>query len=77
VVCSNAQVTSIPAHPSDLTPAWLTEVLGTEVVAVEVLEHSFATNQRARIAPTYANRPVLLPAEYEAVKRAALEGVGA
>lgn len=54
MVCSNAQVTSIPAHPSDLTPAWLTEVLGTEVVAVEVLEHSFATNQRARIAPTYA-----------------------
>jgi len=29
------------------------------------------------IAPTYANRPVLLPAEYEAVKRAALEGVNA
>jgi threonine synthase len=29
------------------------------------------------IAATYANRPVLLPAEYEAVKRAALEGVDA
>ena len=28
-------------------------------------------------APTYANRPALLPAEYEAVKRAALEGVNA
>lgn len=53
-MCSNAAMASIPTHPSDLTPAWLTEVLGTEVTGVEVLEHSFATNQRARVAPTYA-----------------------
>jgi threonine synthase len=30
-----------------------------------------------RIADTYANHPVVLPAEYEAVKRAALDGVDA
>ena len=29
------------------------------------------------IADTYANQPVVLPAEYEAVKRAALDGVDA
>ena len=45
---------SIPARPSDLTPAWLSEVLGTEVTGVEVLAHAFATNQRARIGLTYA-----------------------
>jgi hypothetical protein len=47
-------MTSIPAHPNDLTPAWLSDALGTEVTGVEVLHHSFATNQRARIGLTYA-----------------------
>lgn len=45
---------TIPAQPSDCTPAWLCEVLGTEVTGVEVLDHAFATNQRARIGLTYA-----------------------
>lgn len=44
----------LPAHPNDLTPAWLSDALRTEVTGVEVLHHSFATNQRARIALTYA-----------------------
>jgi hypothetical protein len=47
-------MTSLPAHPSDLTPVWLSSALGTEVTGVEVLHHSFATNQRARIGLTYA-----------------------
>lgn len=45
----------LPAEPSDISPAWLSEVLATEVVGVEVLDHAFATNQRARIGVTYAN----------------------
>ena len=45
---------TIPTQPSECTPAWLSEVLGTDVVGVEVLDHAFATNQRARIGLTYA-----------------------
>ena len=45
---------ALPGHPADLTPAWLSEVLGTRVVAVELLDHAFATNQRARIGLAYA-----------------------
>jgi aminoglycoside phosphotransferase (APT) family kinase protein len=52
---------TLPGDPSDLTPAWLSEVLGTEVVGVEVLDHAFATNQRARIGLAYA-RPDAGPA---------------
>ena len=44
---------SLPGHPDDLTPSWLGEVLGTPVASVEVLDHAFATNQRARIGITY------------------------
>ena len=46
---------TIPATASDLTPAWLSEVLDAEVVGVQVLDHAFATNQRVRIGLTYAN----------------------
>lgn len=44
---------SLPVDASDLSPAWLSEVLGTEVVGVEVLDQAFATNQRVRIGLTY------------------------
>jgi hypothetical protein len=44
---------AIPADAADVSPAWLSDVLGTEVVAVEVLHHASATNQRVRIALTY------------------------
>jgi hypothetical protein len=47
-------VDTIPADASDLTPAWLSAVLGAEVVGVEVLDQAFATNQRVRIALEYA-----------------------
>ena len=45
---------ALPVHPSDLSPSWLSEVLGAEVVAVTVLDHASATNQRLRIGLTYA-----------------------
>jgi hypothetical protein len=45
---------TIPAQPSDLTPVWLSEVLGVDVTGVEVLDHAFATNQRARVGLSYA-----------------------
>lgn len=45
--------TTLPAQASDFTPAWLSEVLGTEVTAVEVLDQAFATNQRVRVGITY------------------------
>jgi len=44
---------TLPADASDLSPAWLSEVLRIEVVAVHVLDHAFATNQRVRIGLTY------------------------
>ena len=47
---------TLPAHASDLSPAWLSDVLSTEVVAVEVLDHAFATNQRVRIGLTYREK---------------------
>jgi len=46
---------TLPVHASDLTPAWLSEVLGTPVADVEILDHALATNQRARIGITYAD----------------------
>ncbi len=39
----------LPADPAALTPEWLSEALGTRVGGVEILQHAFATNQRARI----------------------------
>jgi hypothetical protein len=47
-------VRALPAGASDLTPAWLSGVLGVEVVDVTVLDHASATNQRVRIGLTYA-----------------------
>jgi hypothetical protein len=42
-------VPALPVNASDLSPAWLSEVLGTTVAAVTVLDHAFATNQRVRV----------------------------
>src|SRR5215471_7521927 len=47
-------VPAVPATASDLSAEWLSEVLGAEVTGVELLDHAFATNQRARIGLTYA-----------------------
>lgn len=44
----------LPVDANDLTPEFLTAALGTEVTAVDLLDHAFATNQRARIGLTYA-----------------------
>jgi hypothetical protein len=49
-------MSTLPADASDLSPAWLSGILGTEVVAVEVLDHAFATNQRVRIGLTYREK---------------------
>ena len=43
----------LPSAAEDLTATWLSEALGTEVTGVEVLDHAFATNQRARIGIRY------------------------
>jgi len=48
---------TLPVDAADLTPAFMSEALGTEVTAVEILDHSFATNQRARVGLTYATGP--------------------
>ena len=48
-------MTRIPVTASDLSAAWLSEVLGAEVVGVEILDHAFATNQRVRIGLSYAS----------------------
>ena len=47
-------VRALPAQASELTPAWLSGVLGVEVIDVTVLDHASATNQRVRIGLTYA-----------------------
>ena len=46
---------TLPGEPTDLTPEWLSEALDSDVTGVEVLDHAFATNQRARIGLTYAS----------------------
>jgi hypothetical protein len=45
---------TLPVDANDLTPEFLSAALGTEVTRVDVLDHAFATNQRARIGLTYA-----------------------
>lgn len=45
----------IPTAASDLSTAWLSDVLGAKVVDVKILDHAFATNQRVRIRLTYAS----------------------
>lgn len=47
-------VPALPVDASDLSPAWLSEVLGADVVGVEILDHAVATNQRVRIGLTYS-----------------------
>lgn len=47
---------AVPLDVSEVSPDWLSEALGVDVVAVDVLERSVATNQRARIAVTYSRR---------------------
>jgi hypothetical protein len=49
-----ATVPAVPFDAGDLSPAWLSDVLGTEVVAVAILDHAVATNQRLRVGLTYA-----------------------
>jgi hypothetical protein len=46
---------TLPVDAEDLTPTWMSEALDLEVTAVELLDHSFATNQRARVGLTYAS----------------------
>lgn len=53
-LCLCLDVRALPVDASDLTPAWLSEVLGTEVVDAMVLDQASATNQRMRIGLTYA-----------------------
>jgi Phosphotransferase enzyme family len=45
---------TLPVDAADLTPTFMSEALGVDVTAVELLDHSFATNQRARVGLTYA-----------------------
>jgi hypothetical protein len=47
-------VRTLPVQVSDLTPAWLSGVLGLDVVDVTVLDHASATNQRVRLGLSYA-----------------------
>jgi aminoglycoside phosphotransferase (APT) family kinase protein len=47
-------VPEVPLDVSEVSPVWLSAVLGVDVVAVDVLERAVATNQRARIAVSYA-----------------------
>lgn len=44
---------TLPGRPEDLTPEWLSQALDAKVASVELLEHAFQTNQRARIGLTY------------------------
>lgn len=46
-------MTTVPLQPADLSPAWLSEVLGVTVTKVDVLDQASATNQRVRIGLEY------------------------
>jgi hypothetical protein len=46
-------MTALPLQASDLTPAWLSEVLGVSVSEVRILDQAVATNQRVRIGVDY------------------------
>ena len=46
---------TIPVDVADVTPAWLSEVLGLDVVATEVLDAHSGTTGRARLALTYGS----------------------
>ena len=47
-------VRTLPVQLSDLTPEWLSGVLGLDVTDVTVLDHASATNQRVRLGLSYA-----------------------
>jgi len=53
-LCLCLAVPALPLDATDLTPAWLSGVLGAQVADVKVLDQAFATNQRVRIGLTYA-----------------------
>ncbi|MDQ1430350.1 MAG: hypothetical protein QOF40_952, partial [Actinomycetota bacterium] len=55
---------TLPVDAVDLTPSWMSEALGTEVTGVEVLDHAFATNQRARVRLTYATEGAGPPSRF-------------
>jgi hypothetical protein len=44
---------TLPVQLSELTPEWLSEVLGLDVVEVTILDHASATNQRVRLGLSY------------------------
>lgn len=46
---------AIPVEVDDVTPEWLSEVLGLDVVATEVLDRHSGTTGRARLALTYGS----------------------
>lgn len=46
-------MSSIPSHPDDLDAARLAAILEQPVAAVELLDHAFSTNQRARLGLRY------------------------
>jgi hypothetical protein len=46
---------AIPVEVDDVTPTWLSEVLGLDVVATEVLDQHSGTTGRARVALTYGS----------------------
>jgi thiamine kinase-like enzyme len=45
----------IPVDVDDVTPAWLSDVLGLDVVATDVLDRHSGTTGRARLALTYGS----------------------
>jgi hypothetical protein len=70
----------LPTDASDLTPAWLSAVLRTEVVEVRIVDHAVATNQRVRIGVTYATKaagPASLFAKLPPLDPAHREMIGA
>ena len=45
----------IPVAVDDVTPEWLSQVLGLDVVATAVLDQHSGTTGRARLALTYGS----------------------
>src|SRR5579862_268831 len=56
------RVPALPVQAEDLTPVWLSEVLGARVADVSVIGRAVATNQRLRVALTYTDGPMAGPA---------------
>ena len=50
-------MTTFPTDAAEVTPEWLTEALGTEVAAVEVLDQHAGTTGRLRLGLTSADGP--------------------